>query len=130
MQNFIKDFKEFAMRGNIVDLATAVVIGTAFGKIVSSLVDNIIMPILGILLGGVKFSDKVLTFGSAQVRYGTFLQSVIEFVIIAFAIFLFLKVFNKVRAAITLGEKKKEEVPKPPSEEVQLLREIRDSLKK
>lgn len=120
--SFLKDFKEFAMRGNVVDLAVAVVIGAAFGKIIASLVDGIIMPVIGLLLGGVNISDKVFTFGQANIKWGLFLQSVIDFTIIAFAIFLALKIINKL-------QKKQEEAPKPLSAEVVLLTEIRDLLK-
>lgn len=91
-----KEFKEFAMRGNVMDLAVAVVIGAAFGKIVSSLVDDIIMPIIGVLTGGIDFS-KSLMFGSgdAQIKIGAFLQSIIDFTIIAFAIFMAIRLMNK-----------------------------------
>lgn len=87
----LKEFKEFALKGNVVDLAVAVVIGGAFGKIVSSLVDSIIMPLVGILIGGIDFSSLSLTIGNASIKYGEFIQSVIDFLIISFAIFLFIK---------------------------------------
>lgn len=122
-----KEFKEFAMRGNVMDLAVAVVIGAAFGKIVSSLVDDIIMPIIGVLTGGIDFS-KSLMFGSgdAQIKIGAFLQSIIDFTIIAFAIFMAIRLMNKL-------SKKKEEVveePKPALDtKEELLKEIRDLLK-
>lgn len=91
-----KDFKEFAMRGNAIDLAVAVVIGAAFGKIVSSLVDDIIMPLIGVLTGGINFSES-FAFGSgdAQVKIGAFLQSIIDFTLIAFAIFIAIRLMNK-----------------------------------
>lgn len=128
MKGFIEEFKAFAMKGNVVDLAVAVVIGAAFGKIVSSLVDNVVMPLVGILLGGVDFTNLAYTIGEAELTYGVFLQSVIDFVIVAFVIFLAIK-------AMTSLQKKEEEKPAEekvvePSEEVQLLREIRDTLKR
>jgi large conductance mechanosensitive channel len=123
-----KDFKEFAMRGNVMDLAIAVVIGAAFGKIVTSLVENIITPLIGVITGGVNFdNDFVWKVGNASVKFGTFLQSIIDFLIIAFAIFMALRLMNK------LVHKKEviEEITEPevdPKEE--LLKEIRDLLKK
>ncbi|CEA05055.1 Large-conductance mechanosensitive channel [Metalysinibacillus saudimassiliensis] len=122
-----KDFKEFAMKGNVIDLAVAVVIGAAFGKIVSSLVDNIIMPLVGVLTGGVDFTKSfVLKVGDAEVAFGVFLQSIIDFVIIAFAIFMFVRILSKL-------QRKKEEEPEPAPEvdvKEELLVEIRDLLKK
>lgn len=125
-RGFLKEFKAFALRGNVIDLAVAVVVGTAFNKIVSSLVDNIVMPILGVLLGGIDFRDWALRVGDAYVGYGSFLQSVIDFVIIAFSIFLAIKVLRSLEKT----EKAKPEAEKAaePSEEVKLLREIRDAL--
>ncbi len=129
MKGFIEEFKAFAMKGNVIDLAVAVVIGAAFGKIVSSLVANIITPIIGLLMGGVDFSGLAYTIGDAEVTYGVFIQSVIDFVIVAFVIFMVVKAINK---ATALGKKEEEapEKPKEPSEEVKLLREIRDNLKR
>ena len=129
MKSFIEEFKTFAVKGNVVDLAVAVVIGTAFGKIVSSLVDNIIMPIVGILLGGVSFSSMQFMVGSAAVTYGVFVQSVVDFLIVAFVIFVVVKMINK---ASRLGEEdtpESEGKPAEPPEDVKLLREIRDSLR-
>lgn len=120
--SILSEFKAFAMRGNVVDLAVAVVIGAAFGKIIASLVDGIIMPLIGLLLGGIDISGKTFTLGHAVVKWGLFLQSVIDFTLIAFAIFVMVKFLN------TLQKKQKEEKPLP-SEEVLLLTEIRDLLK-
>ncbi len=128
MKKFIQEFKAFALKGNVIDLAVAVVIGTAFGKITTSLVNNIIMPLFGVVLGGVDFTDKTLAVKDAQIAYGVFVQSVIQFVIIAFSIFIVIKLMTslqKKEAAKPEAEKVKE-----PSEEVKLLREIRDSLQK
>ncbi|WP_342580589.1 large conductance mechanosensitive channel protein MscL [Ureibacillus sp. FSL W7-1570] len=123
-----KEFKEFAMKGNVIYLAVAVVIGAAFGKIVSSLVDNIIMPLVGVLTGGIDFTKSFIwRVGDATVSFGVFLQSVIDFLIISFAIFLFIRMLNK------LTKKKKEEVVEEAAPELdtkeELLREIRDLLR-
>lgn len=123
-----KEFKDFAMKGNVIDLAIAVVIGAAFGKIVSSLVDNIIMPLIGILTGGIDFTKSFIwQVGDATVSFGIFLQSIIDFFIISFAIFMFIRLLNR------LTKKKKEEVVEEPAPELdtkeELLREIRDLLK-
>ncbi|QRN05152.1 large-conductance mechanosensitive channel protein MscL [Legionella sp. MW5194] len=118
---FFSEFKEFAMRGNVVDLAVAVVIGAAFGKIVSSLVDGIIMPLIGLLLGGVNVANKSFHIGDAVLKWGAFLQTVIDFTLIAFAIFVVIKLIN-------LLQKKKDEAPEKLSREAAILIEIRDLL--
>ncbi|WP_051555146.1 large conductance mechanosensitive channel protein MscL [Legionella fairfieldensis] len=120
--NFFNEFKQFAMRGNVVDLAVAVVIGGAFGKIVSSLVAGIIMPLIGLLLGGINIADKSLKIGDAIVKWGSFLQSIIDFTIIAFSIFAAVKFIN-------LLQLKKEEKKENFSKEELILMEIRDLLK-
>jgi large conductance mechanosensitive channel len=126
--SFISDFKSFAMRGNVVDMAVGVIIGGAFGKIVSSLVSDIVMPPIGILLGGVDFSDLAVTLKHATadaaavtINYGMFLQTVIDFLIIALAIFSVIRVMNRLH-------RQKPQAPAAPSQE-QLLTEIRDLLK-
>jgi len=128
MKNMIKEFKTFISRGNVVDLAVGVVVGGAFSKIVTSLVDNIIMPIVGILIGGIDFTRLSLTIFDVQIQFGLFLQNIVDFLIIALCIFMVIKLINKF---IHKKEEKKEE-PKPPvkSDEVILLEEIRDLLKK
>ncbi|MHA6259084.1 large conductance mechanosensitive channel protein MscL [Sporosarcina sp. CAU 1771] len=121
----LKDFKEFALKGNVMDLAIAVVIGAAFGKIVSSLVENIITPLVGILLGGIDLSGLSKTIGNAEVTYGVFLQSIFDFLIIAFVIFMFVRFlarFKRKEEAVV------EEAPKVDPQEA-LLAEIRDLLK-
>jgi len=123
---FIKEFKEFAVKGNVMDMAVGVIIGGAFGKIVTSLVDNILMPIIGSLTGGIDFSTLALTIGEANIQYGLFIQNIIDFLIVAFCIFLMLKGINKLN-------RKKEEPAEPaapagPTQE-ELLAEIRDLLK-
>lgn len=129
MKSFVEEFKAFAMKGNVIDLAVAVVIGAAFGKIVSSLVDNIIMPLVGILLGGVDFSGLAAEVGNASITYGVFLQSVVDFLIVAFVIFLVVKAINK---AQSFGEEEAPAEAKPaePPEEIKLLREIRDAVRR
>lgn len=118
----IKEFKDFIARGNVIDLAVGVVIGSAFGKIVSSLVDNILMPLIGIVLGGIDFTSLTAKVGDATIAYGIFIQNVIDFLIIALCIFLIVKVMNKFI-------KKQEEAPAV-NEELETLKEIRDLLKK
>jgi large conductance mechanosensitive channel len=125
--SFVKEFKEFAMKGNIVDLAVAVVLGGAFGAIVNSLVNNILMPLLGIVTGGTDLTGLKFTVGDADITYGVFLKSIITFVLIAFALFVAIKGINKMK-------KQKEEAPAPaapsaPTKEEALLAEIRDILK-
>lgn len=129
----IQEFKTFAMKGNVVDLAVGVIIGAAFGKIVSSLVDNVIMPPIGLLLGGVDFSQlriimKPASEGQAEVAigYGLFIQHCVNFIIVAWAVFLLIKLMNGLqrRKPATPG------APPPPPEDIQLLREIRDALRK
>lgn len=127
MKDFIDEFKAFAVKGNVIDLAVAVVIGTAFGKIVSSLVENIITPLIGVMVGGINFTRWSFVFGSAEIKYGVFLQNVFDFVIIALAIFMAVKALKKLH--IREAEKKAEK-PKEIPEDILLLREIRDSLKK
>ncbi|HDX9629476.1 TPA: large-conductance mechanosensitive channel protein MscL [Bacillus cereus] len=120
------EFKKFAFKGNVIDLAVGVVIGAAFGKIVSSLVKDIITPLLGMVLGGVNFTDLKITFGKSSIMYGNFIQTIFDFLIIAAAIFMFIKVFNKLTSK--REEEKEEEIPEPTKEE-ELLGEIRDLLK-
>ncbi len=110
------------MRGNVIDLAVAVVIGAAFGKIVASFVDGIIMPIIGLLLGGINIANKSFVLGQAVIKWGMFMQTIIDFTIIAFAIFVAIKFMN-------ILQEKREEEPKKPSNEEILLIEIRDILK-
>lgn len=121
---FVNDFKSFIARGNVVDLAVGVVIGSAFGKIVSSVVDDILMPIIGVLIGGIDFSSLSVKVGEANISYGKFVQNVIDFLIIAFFVFLIVKFFERFN-------KKEEEVAEVKEDEkVVLLKEIRDELKK
>ena len=134
--SMISEFKDFAMKGNVVDLAVGVIIGAAFGKIVSSMVDGIIMPVVGMLVGGVNFGDLAYslqdavigpdgkeTAAAVAIKYGAFLQTVIDFAIIAFVLFMVIKLMNRLKKAEAAA-------PAEPAEDVLLLREIRDSLKK
>jgi large conductance mechanosensitive channel len=93
----LKEFKEFAIRGNVMDLAIAVIIGGAFGKIITSLVNDLLMPLIGLLLGGINFSDQALQVGSAVVKWGAFVQSILDFIIIAFVIFLMVRAMNRLK---------------------------------
>ena len=93
----LKEFKEFAIRGNVMDLAVAVIIGGAFGKIITSLVDDVLMPLIGLLLGGINFSDQAFVLGDAVVMWGAFVQSIIDFIIIAFVIFLLVRAINRLK---------------------------------
>jgi large conductance mechanosensitive channel len=120
----LKEFKDFAMKGNIVDLAVAVIIGGAFGKIVTALTTSIIMPIISLIIGKVAFSDISITIGRTIFPVGLFLQAVIDFILVALVLFLIVKAMNSLR-------KKEEAAPAPPTpEDILLLREIRDALKK
>lgn len=91
----LKEFREFAMRGNVLDLAIAVIIGGAFGKIISSLVNDVLMPLIGLAMGGVNFSELAITIGEASIKYGAFIQSIIDFVIVAFVIFMIVRTMNR-----------------------------------
>jgi large conductance mechanosensitive channel len=122
----LKEFKEFALRGNVMDLAVGVVIGAAFNAIVTSLVADIFMPIIGIVTGGLNFSGISYTFGKATIAYGKFIQATFVFIITAFALFLFVKTINRLKRK----EEVKPTVPAEPPADVKLLTEIRDLLKK
>lgn len=122
------DFKKFISRGNVVDMAVGVIIGAAFGKIVTSLVNDMLMPVVGIFLGGVDFSTLSFTIGEAQVKYGAFIQTIIDFIIIAFTIFIVVKLFEHLKRNEEAAPA--ESTPPAPSQEVVLLSEIRDLLKK
>jgi large conductance mechanosensitive channel len=128
MKGFVAEFKAFAMKGNVIDLAVAVIIGAAFGKIVSSLVTNIITPLIGVLLGGIDFSDLAYSIEEEAVTYGVFLQSIIDFIVIALVIFMAIKTLNSFKQSEE-AKPEAEKVVEPP-EDVRLLREIRDSLQK
>jgi len=135
----IQEFKDFAVKGNAIDMAVGIIIGAAFGKIVSSIVDDLVMPVVGKLMGGVDFTGLFVNLGdgdfqtlaaakeagAATLNYGNFIQTAIDFLIIAFAIFMMVKAINKLKRQ----EEEEPEAPAEPPEDVLLLREIRDSLK-
>lgn len=120
-----KEFKEFIAQGNVLDLAIGIIIGGAFGKIVSSLVDHVVMPAVGLLLGGIDFTTLSIVVEDAHIQYGIFIQNVVDFLIIAFSIFLVIRLLNKLKKK----EEKMEEEPEV-DEQLELLKEIRDLLKK
>ena len=120
--SLIREFREFAVKGNVVELAVAVIIGAAFGKIVSSLVADIVMPFVGLALGGIDFSGLAVQVGGARVQYGKFIQTCVDFAIIAWVIFLAVKLINRFK-------RQEEAAPAAPPRDVQLLEEIRDLLK-
>lgn len=121
----VKEFKEFISKGNVIDLAVGVIIGGAFGKIVTSIVNDILMPIIGVIIGGIDFSNLSIKFKDATIMYGNFIQNVIDFLIVAFCIFVMIKFISK------FNKKKEEKEPVvKKSDEVLLLEEIRDLLKK
>jgi large conductance mechanosensitive channel len=140
---FIKEFKEFAMKGNVMDMAVGVIIGGAFGKIVSSLVDDVLMPLIGKMTGGVSFTDMFVTLGDGDFKtlaaakeagaavfaYGQFIQNIVDFLIVAFCIFLMLKGINKLNRKKEEPKPAEPAAPKGPTQE-ELLAEIRDLLKK
>ena len=123
--SFGSEFREFAVKGSVVDLAVGVIIGSAFGKIVSSFVADLVMPLIGILIGGIHYEDLVLEVGEAKITYGKFLENVIDFLVIALVIFLMVKAINHFRR-----QQEKEPPAAQPPRELQLLEEIRDLLKK
>ena len=121
----LQEFKSFALRGNVVDLAVGIIIGGAFGTIVSSLVGDVLMPLVGVVTGGLDFSGLSYTVGGAIVAYGKFIQATISFVIIAFALFMVVRIMNRIKAKEEVVQKEK-----GPNEDIKLLTEIRDLLKK
>ena len=135
MKKLIKEFGDFIKRGNVIDLAVAVVIGGAFSTIVTSLVNDIIMPLIGMITGGIDFTSLTAKVGDATLAYGNFIQNIVNFLIIAFVIFMVIKAINKAeelgkeKLKRKKGEEAKEEVPAKP-EDILLLEEIRDLLKK
>ena len=122
--SIVKEFREFAVKGNVMDLAVGVIVGAAFGKIVGSLVEDVVMPVIGVLLGGLNFSELAVKVGSATLKYGKFLQTCLDFLIIAWAIFLMVKLVNRLKR-----EDEKPAAPKAPPRQEVLLEEIRDLLK-
>jgi large conductance mechanosensitive channel len=140
--SMIQEFKDFAMKGNVVDMAVGIVIGAGFGKIVAAFVSNIVMPPVGLLMGGVDFSDLAIELKAASVdeagkaveavsiKYGLFANVVIDFIIVAFAIFMIVKAMNSAKKRMEKEAEAKPETPTEPSDEIKLLTEIRDALQK
>lgn len=126
-KGFIQEFKTFISRGNVIDLSVGIIVGGAFTAIVTALTNNIIMPFIGVIIGGVDLVDLSITFKSASIGYGAFLQAVINFVLIAFTVFLLVKSIN---IFARKKDENKEDQPEKPSDEILLLTEIRDLLKK
>ena len=121
--SIVKEFREFAIKGNVMDLAVGVIIGAAFGKIVSSVVEDLVMPLIGTLLGGLDFSGLAIKVGTATIKYGKFLQTCLDFLIIAWVVFLMVKAVNRLRQA-------EPPAPAAPPRQERLLEEIRDLLRK
>ena len=127
MKKILKEFKEFISKGNVIDMAVGVIIGSSFSKIVSSLVNDVIMPLIGIIIGGLDFTKLTITIKDSNINYGLFIQNIVDFLIIASCIFIAIKIINKFRKPIK--EEPKTEVPKEKPEDIKLLIEIRDLLK-
>ena len=127
---FTKEFREFAMKGNVMDLAVGVIIGAAFGKIIASLVSNILMPFIGILLQGINFEDLSAKVGAAEIKYGMFISAIIDFFIIAIVLFLIIKAMNNMNKKVLRNTPIPPITPPAPSQELLMLTEIRDLLKK
>jgi len=126
----LKEFKEFISKGNVLDLAVGVVMGSAFSGIVTSLVNDIIMPLVGLLIGGIDFSGMKATVGDASIAYGNFIQNIVNFLIIAMSIFVFIKFINRLSKKVKKEEEKQEAEEKKEDPQTKLLEEIRDELKK
>ena len=122
----MKEFRDFAVKGNVLDLAVGIIIGGAFGKIVESAVKDVLMPVLGLFLGGIDFSGLSLRVRDAAVRYGSFVQAVFDFAIVAFALFIIIRAANRLKKSAAAPPA----TPPPPPEDVVLLREIRDALRR
>ena len=126
----VKEFKEFISRGNVMDMAVGIIIGGAFTAIVTALVDSILMPIIGAITGGLSVEDMSWTVGNAAIGYGAFLQAIINFLLVAWVLFMIIKALNKAKAAAIKEEEAAPEEPAPVPEDIALLTEIRDLLKK
>lgn len=132
MKKFIEEFKAFAIKGNVIDMAVGVIIGNAFGKIVTSLVNDVVMPLIGIILGGFNFSELTFSIGNANIQYGLFIQNVVDFLIIAICVFMFVKLMSYLssfRKHNEEEEKEEESEEQKKADDVLLLEEIRDLLK-
>ena len=132
MRKIIDEFKQFISRGNVIDLAVGMIVGSAFTKIVTSLVNDVLMPAIGVILGGVDFTNLTLEFRDATIYYGKFIQNIIDFLIVAMCVFVLVKAINTIAERTKKKEEVKEEIKEEPkkNDEVLLLEEIRDLLKK
>lgn len=126
MKKLINEFKEFISKGNVVDMAVGVIIGSAFSKIVSSLVNDILMPLIGLIIGGLDFTSLSIKIKDSEILYGSFIQNIVDFLIISLCIFTVIKIMNKFKKTKPVEEPKQKEIP----EDIKLLTEIRDLLKK
>lgn len=127
MKSFMKEFKEFISRGSVMDMAVGIIIGSAFTGIVTSLVNDVIMPLIGVIIGGLDFSSLSIVVGTATINYGLFIQNIVNFLIVAFCVFTIIKAINKMRDALVKKEEKEEEPAEDPAD-IALLKEIRDLL--
>ena len=125
----VKEFKEFISRGNVMDMAVGIIIGGAFTAIVTALVDSILMPIIGAICGGFSVEDMSITIGNAAIGYGAFIQAVINFLLVAWVLFIIIKAMNKAKSVVAKEEEPAPEEPAPVPEDIALLTEIRDLLK-
>jgi len=126
---FLQEFKQFAVKGNVLDMAVGVIIGGAFGKIVTSIVNDLLMPIFGVLTGGIDFTNLSVKFGDATISYGNLMKNIVDFLIVAFCIFLIIKGINKFTNKLVKEKEETPAAPPAPSKEEILLTEIRDLLK-
>lgn len=129
MKSFMTEFKEFISKGSVMDMAVGIIIGSAFTGIVTSLVNDVIMPLIGVIIGGLDFSALSIVVGTATVNYGLFIQNIVNFLIVAFCVFTVIKAINKMRNAVKKPEEEKEEEPEEDPADIALLKEIRDLLK-
>lgn len=129
MKKFIAEFKEFAVKGNMIDLAVGVIIGGAFNTVIKSIVDDVLMPVIGIIIGGQDFSKFSIVIGDAEIKYGAFIQNILNFLLIALFLFIMVKFINRLKRHKEAAIIKEEEAP-PKSEDIILLEEIRDLLAK
>ncbi|MBQ3335245.1 MAG: large conductance mechanosensitive channel protein MscL [Eubacteriaceae bacterium] len=130
MKEFFKDFKDFIAKGDVMSMAVGIIVGSAFTAIVTALVDNIITPILGIILGGLNFSELAITVGNAHIQYGAFIQAVINFLIVAFVLFCAMRGLNRLKNMALKEKKEEEDKSEELSKEAKLLTEINETLKK
>lgn len=130
VMEMLKEFKEFISKGNVMDMAVGIIIGGAFTAIVTALVESILMPIIGAICGGLSVADMSITIGNAAIGYGAFIQAIIDFLLVAWVLFMIIKALNKAKAAVVKEEEPEEEAPEEKPADIVLLEEIRDLLKK